>query len=136
VFKRNDSHIQSNANSVYLDEKLSWWKHVKCLEPKLLMAADILYQLKNYVCSGISWKWPFTICDYLWGNTSFQLLNKLQVKQNKLIRLVANKPKRKTKLLPLYVTNNLKIDGIYKFEIAKLQNKKFQIFFIPTFVKW
>jgi len=38
-----------NYLGVYLDENLNWGKHIECLETKLSIAADILYQLKNYV---------------------------------------------------------------------------------------
>jgi len=52
-----------------------------------------------------------------WGNASAKYLNKLQVKQNKLVRLISNKIKRKTKLLPMHMKNNfLKIRGICKME--------------------
>jgi len=45
-------------------------------------------------------------------------------KNNKLVRLVLNKTKRKAKLLCLYVANNfLKIRSIYKMKIAKFMVK-------------
>jgi len=88
------------------------------------------------VCYSIDRVFPFAI--NCWGNTCAKLLYKLQVKQNKLVRLVSNKTKRKTKLLRLYMANNvLKIRCIYKMEItkfmAKLLNKELPTIFYLKF---
>jgi len=83
---------------VYLDENLNWGKHIEFLETKLSMAAGVLYQLKNYVHRDIVRMVYYSIAyshlQYAitcWGNSPAKLLNKLQVKQNKLVRLVSNK---------------------------------------------
>ena len=54
-----------------------------------------------------------------WGNAAWKCLKKLQVKQNDIIRIITNKPRFKTKLIPLYdLLNLLQIKNIYKLEVS------------------
>jgi len=48
----------------------------------------------------------------------------VQVKQNLIVKIICNKLGRKTRLLPLYKSLNLlKIENIYKLELAKFMTR-------------
>ena len=59
-----------------------------------------------------------------WGNSSETIKNKLQVKQNRIIKTLCNKFGTKTRLKPLYEQLQvLNIDEIYKLNVAKFMAK-------------
>ena len=59
-----------------------------------------------------------------WGNTTKTSLSKLQVKQNRIIKLICNNSYQRTKLKPLYEKlQALNIKGIYSLEVAKFMVK-------------
>ena len=59
-----------------------------------------------------------------WGGTFKKCIRKLQVKQNRIEKLYATNLKKKTKPKPLYEKLQfLKINGVYKFEVAKFISK-------------
>ena len=54
------------------------------------------------------------------GNSAKSNIHKLQVKQNRMVKIMRKKHGRKLKLLPLYhKLQILKIEGIYKLQTAK-----------------
>ena len=59
-----------------------------------------------------------------WGNAAKRLIQKIQVLQNRLIKIISNTFKFKTKLLPLYQELNiLKFHNIYRLEVIKFMNR-------------
>ena len=58
------------------------------------------------------------------GSTYKSYIRKSQVKQNHIVKILSNKLGKKTRLKPLYKKLNfLKLDGIYKLEVAKIMAK-------------
>ena len=59
-----------------------------------------------------------------WGNSSKTIKNRLQVKQNRIIKALCNKFGTKTRLKPLYEQLQVpNIDEIYKLDVAKFMAK-------------
>ena len=55
---------------------------------------------------------------------AWKCVRKLQVKQNDIIRIITNKSRFKTKLIPLYdQLNLLQIKNIYKLEVSIFMHK-------------
>ena len=75
-----------------------------------------------------------------WGNASTKELNKLQVRQNYQVKTIANSFRLKARLKPLVQQPNfLKVDSIFKMEVAKLMgkmhNNQIPKIFLPLFRK-
>ena len=59
-----------------------------------------------------------------WGNTTSTRLNKIQVVQNRLVRIITKKCDRKTRMSPLYKQFLiLKLSIIFKPEVTKFMSK-------------
>ena len=113
---------------VFLDDKLSWKKHI---ETELSAASGAIYKLRKYIpqkaLMSVYYNLVFSHLQYAiicWGNSSKTIKHKLQVKQNRIIKALCNKFGTKTRLKPLYEQLQvLNIDEIYKVEVAKLWQK-------------
>ena len=59
-----------------------------------------------------------------WENASTKVLNKVQVRQNRLVKTIINSFRLKTRLKPLFQQLNfLNIDSIFEKEVAKFMSK-------------
>lgn len=116
---------------VYLDNKLSWKRHIDYIVTKLSSATGVIYKLKDYVpMKQLISVYHSIVGSHLqygivnWGNAAAIHLNKLLVAQNRTIRAITNRNKIKTKLLPLYdKLGLLRIDSLYKLEVTKFMYK-------------
>ena len=62
-----------------------------------------------------------------WGNTTKANKRKLQVKQNRIIKIICCQFSKKTRLQTLYdQLQVLNIDGIYKLEVSKFMAKAYR----------
>ena len=113
---------------VFLDDKLTWKKHV---ETKLSAASDAIYKLRKYIpqkpLMSVYYSLVYSHLQYAiicWGNSSKTIEHKLQVKQNCIIKTLCIKFGTKTRLKPLHEQLQvLNIDEIYKLEVAKFMAK-------------
>ena len=116
---------------VILDNKLDWNKHISYVTGKLFSSAGILSKLKHFIfLKSLVMAYHSIVQGYLqyavtsWGNTAWKSLRKLQIKQNDIIRIITNKTRFKTKLLPQYdQLNLLQIKNIYKLEVGIFRYK-------------
>ena len=117
---------------VFLDDKLTWKKHIEHIETKLSAASGAIYKLRKYIPQKalMSVYYSLRVYSHLqyaiicWGNFSKTNKHKLQVKQNHIIKTLCNKFGTKTRLKPLYEQLQvLNIDEIYKLEVAKFMAK-------------
>ena len=114
-----------------LDDKLTWQYHIQIVAKKLCIAVGILSKLRHYVPKDVLIKvyygiaYPYLLYSVTnWGNAAKTHLQKIQVLQNCLIKIISNTFKFKTKLLPLYQKLNiLKFRNIYCLEVIKFMNK-------------
>ena len=112
---------------VHLDDKLKWHKHVEHVEAKLSAATCAFSKLCKYLPSNtltpVYYSLVYSHLQYAiicWGNTSKTVLNRLQIKQNCIIKILS----KKVRLQPLFQKLNfLRLNKIFKFEIAKFMVK-------------
>ena len=133
--KLGDVEVTNNNTVKYLgttlDDKLTWQYHIQIVAKKLSVAVGILSKLRHYVTKDVLIKVYYGIAyPYLlypvtnWGNAAKTHIQKIQVLQNRLIKIISNTFKFKTKLLPLYQELNiLKFHNIYRLEVIKFMNK-------------
>ena len=116
---------------VHLDDKLKWHKHVEYVEAKLSAATAAFSKLCKYLPSNtltsVYYSLVYSHLQYAiicWGNTSKKVLNRLQIKQNRIIKILSKKFGKKVRLQPLFQKLNfLRLNKIFKFEIAKFMVK-------------
>ena len=88
--KNNSIHVIERKNyikylGVFIDSTLSWKNHLSCIITKLrhYLSLNQLKQIYYTLCySYISY------AILAWGNTYYSHLNKLQTKQNRIVRLM------------------------------------------------
>ena len=96
---------------------------------KLRIAAGILNELKYYVPQSVLVRTYYGITySHLkyaitsWGNSSKTLLSKLQITQNRIIKILSQVNTRKVGLFPLYnKLNSLKLNSVYQLEVGPNQ---------------
>ena len=116
---------------VYLDDKLNWYKHIQHLETKLSAATGAIYRLRKYlpyfVLIPVYYNLVYSHLQHAiicWGSTYKSYLQKVQVKQNRIAKILSNKFGKKTSLKPLFKKLKLlKLDEIYSLEVAKFMAK-------------
>ena len=98
---------------VYIDNKLSWEMHAQSLVKKLAISRGIISKLRYYAAISILkcvyFSFVYSHLQYgvsTWGNSAAKYINKIQVQQNCIIKIISKVSFCKTKLLPLY--NELK----------------------------
>ena len=111
---------------VIVDDHLSWRSHIDSIVLKLSKLIGILYKLKNSLTTQsllllyYSLAYPhLQYCIAIWGSAPSYLLNKIILKQKRLIRII-NKTDRLSHTSPLFKTCKvLKFNDIYKLELTK-----------------
>ena len=91
----------------YIDNNLNWKSHISYIAGKIARGVGIIIKARKYFSSECmitlyhSFIYPYLIyCNHVWGNTYKSSLSKLQVLQNKAVRIVTgSKPQTNTALL-------------------------------------
>ena len=103
--KINNHSISETKSSkflgVYIDNCLNWKKHLSYTASKLARGIGILLKCRKYLNNNsmvllyYSFIYPFLIyCNQVWGNTYKTNLNKLQVLQNRAVRIITGSSPR------------------------------------------
>ena len=110
----------------YIDNNLNWKSHISYIAGKIARGIGIITKARKYFSSECmislyhSFIYPYLIyCNHIWGNTYKSSLSKLQVLQNKAVRIVTgSNPRTNTELL--YKSNGLlNLHGINSCLIGK-----------------
>ena len=109
---------------VLIDSKLSWSEHVDYLNLQLARCSGLFTRLRRYVPNEILCLLYYSIiysrikCDILsWGTASNSLLKKVEIRLNRISRVISNKLIY-TPVGMLYKSlNTLKVTNIYKLEL-------------------
>ena len=99
--KLGDVEVTNNNTVKYLgttlDDKLTWQYHIQIVAKKLSIAVAILSKLRHYVPKGVLIKvyygiaYPYLLYSVInWGNAAKTHLQKIQVIQNRLIKIISN----------------------------------------------
>ena len=110
---------------------LSWNRHIQQIESKLSAACGALYKFHKYVPKrallSVYYSLAYSHLQYAiicWGNANKTLIKRLQVKQNRVVKILRYKFGRKTRFMPLQDgLQIININGIYKLAIAKFMAK-------------
>ena len=101
-----DNEITSETKSskflgVHIDNKLNWKMHIDYVSGKIARGIGILIKarkvLRNECMTNLYYAfiYPYLIyCNHIWGNTYTTTLSKLQILQNKAIRITTGSPHR------------------------------------------
>ena len=93
---------------VYLDDKLNWCRHIQNIETKLAAGAIALFKLSEYLplsasvpeyYSFVSSHLQYAIIN--WVNSMKFCIHKLQVRQNRIVKILCERFGRKSRLPPL-----------------------------------
>ena len=112
---------------IHIDKNLSWDSHIQQLTKKLSRANGIISKLRHFaprnVCLNVYYALFYSQLNYcctVWGMTSQENLNKLQVLQNKCLRIITFSDFR-CHANPLYMDLNiLKVRDVIKLNHLKL----------------
>ena len=127
----NKNHIKQVTTfkylGVYLDNMLSWREHIQNLITKLAKFTGVVYKIRKFAPKKvIMMLYNALIGSCLrygvrsWGSSSPQLLNSLQIAQNKIIRAMLFLPYTSDVRPGLVELKTLNLKGTYQHEIAKL----------------
>ena len=112
---------------VMVDHKLTWEEHTIYVIQKLTKAKGILAKLRHHAPQSIlinvyhSIVYPHLYYGATsWGNTAAKYTDRIQIKQNSIVKIITKLPFIKTKISPLFdKLNLLRLDDIYKLEVLK-----------------
>ena len=124
------SVIETVSNSKYLgviiDSKLSFYDHIKFLESKISRSVGILTKLRFFLPQETLLQLYHSLVHsqltygiIVWGSTHTTYLQKLQVLQNKALKVVCNVSFLNSAKLLYKKLNILTIRNTYKHEVAK-----------------
>ena len=116
---------------IYVDKQLSWQHHTQSIAKKLTTARGIISKLRHYAPPSILRNVYFSIAfSYLQygittrGNFAAKYVNKIQVQQNHIVKIITKTSFFKIKLSSLYNELKLqKLNNIYKLKVLKLKCK-------------
>ena len=111
---------------VTVDNHLTWKLHIENICKVISRNTGVIYRLKSMLPkSSLFMLYSSLILPYLnygllvWGNTYQTFLDKLEVLQNKVIRIICNAPIR-SEIDPLFFENNiLKLRDLYHFQLGQ-----------------
>jgi hypothetical protein len=110
---------------VYLDEKLNWNIHLNHISNKISRGLGIMGRCRSIFPNNIlqtlyySLVYPYLIyCCIVWGGACATALNKLQVLQNRCVRLITRSPYRSSASPLFKQLRILKLMDIRKLQIA------------------
>ena len=88
-----------------IDSQLKWKEHTQLVTKKLGVSSGIVNKIKNYlpldILKNIYYSITYPHLQYgmtTWGNAAKKYLSKVQVMQNRLIKIMTKSNHRKTKL--------------------------------------
>ena len=130
----NSSPISATEVIKYLGvfiDKLTWKNHIHSVIEKLCIAKGVLSKLRHYVPVYILRNVYFGIVSShlqygitAWGNAAAKFIDKLQIQQNYIIKIMTGSSFFRTKLFPIYCELNLlKLSNIYILEVLKFVYK-------------
>ena len=115
---------------VTMDERLSWKNHIQEIQSSLINYSGIFYKIRNKIPQNVLKNLYFaTVYPKLlyaieiYANTCPTYLTDLKIINNKLLRILQNKPKS-TCIDDLYKTfNTLPVDKLFQFKLLQFAHK-------------
>ena len=117
---------------LYIDEKLYWKLHISYLAGKIARGVGIILKARKYFTNECmvqlynAFIVPYLMyCNQIWGNTYKSNLRKLQVLQNKAVRIITGSS-RKTSIEWMY--NEFRILNLYEINLYLVGKFMFKVF--------
>ena len=114
---------------VVIDEKMSWKNHVNYLCSKLAKGCWAISKLRNYVDLHTSRILYYSLiyphlqyCISSWGRATKSVLKPLSIIQKRVVRLITKTPYGTPSAPLFFQLKILKIDHVYKLQIAKMMH--------------
>ena len=114
---------------VVIDEKMSWKNHVNYLCSKLAKGCWSISKLRNYVDLHTSRILYYSLiyphlqyCISSWERATKSVLKPLSIIQKRVLRLITKTPYRTPSAPLFFLLKILKIDDVYKLQIAKMMH--------------
>jgi hypothetical protein len=132
--KFNGNIIEQVKSFKYLgliiDQKLNWSDHIEYVKNKISPIIGILYRGKQIIQTNMRKSIYFSfihshlvyVCA-LWGNANLNVINQLQILQNRALKIIFNKPFLYSTINLYKETQILNVDKIYFKEIVLLMYK-------------
>jgi hypothetical protein len=110
---------------VFMDQKLNWNQHINYITGKISRGLGMISRVSRFMPFNVmltlyySLIYPYLLyCCIAWGGASATALHKLEVLQNRSLRLITQSPYRSS-ASPLYKRLNiLKLSDIYRLQIS------------------
>ena len=125
-------HSSTKWKYLLLNKKLSWEQHTKSVVKKLTITRGIISKLIHFAPLSVLRNVYFSIVYnlhlhygiFIWEHSAAKYINKIQVQQNHIVKIITKSSFIRTKLNPLYQKLNLlNLSNIYKSVILKLMGK-------------
>ena len=117
---------------LYIDEKLYWKLHISYLAGKIARGVGIILKARKYFTNECmvqlynAFIVPYMMyCNQIWGSTYKSNLRKLQVLQNKAVRIITGSS-RKTSIEWMY--NEFRILNLYEINLYLVGKFMFKVF--------
>jgi len=115
---------------VLIDSKSDWASHVNLVRTKLLHTSHLLFKIRKFVPIAVLKMLYYSFvyghlqyCIVSWGTANNSVLRSLNVLHNNILRIMTFS-NYSCLVTPLYKNLNvLKINDIYRFELAKFMHK-------------
>ena len=115
---------------VYIDNKLNWKTHISYVGGKIARGIGVLIKARKYFNNDCminlyyAFIFPYLMyCNHIWGNTYKTNLSKLQVLQNKAVRIVTGSSRR-SNIENIYRCNGImNLDFINTYLVGKFMYK-------------
>jgi len=132
--KINDKNIVQVESckylGIYIDSKLSWQQHIDFVYKKIMKFTSIFYKIRTKINSELlktlyfAFVYPHILYGIeIYGNTYHTYLSKLEILNNKILRIVQKKPKR-THTIDLYkFYGTLPLSLLHNYQILLLLHK-------------
>jgi len=115
---------------IIIDEKLNWKLHINYVSGKVSRCIGMIIKSRkvlnkeSLITLYYSFIYPFLIyCNHIWGSTYLSHLNKLEILQKKIVRIISGVQPRCPRAPLFYDLGFLKVHEINKYLILKFMYK-------------
>ena len=131
IFGRTIEQVSSSKYlGVFIDNELSWRPHIDFTYNKLLKFCGIFYKMRELIPAECARCLYFSFINSVllygvevYGNSCLSNLNKLIILNNKLLRILLNKPVRTPTAELYYSYNILPINVLHEYQLLKVVHK-------------
>ena len=127
-----NAHVTKTSKflGVYIDDKLNWKTHISYVAGKVARGIGVLGKARKYFNNDCminlynAFIYPYLMyCNQIWGSTYKTNLSKLQVLQNKAVRIVTGSPPRRNNEYMYRCSEIMKLNHINTYLVGRFMYK-------------